>query len=148
MYKCLDCGARFQKAKALKESHGEVRYHCPMCGSEEFFDEMDLKCDTCGEVMESPNEIYCEECKLATRQIVMDAVAEASAKTGLNLTVTQDHFEDIFRDETSWSNIEVEAVFGAIISLADDRRCGIISALGMVEEFVQGGKFMVMVDRR
>ena len=141
MYKCLDCGHEFEDPKFERESYGQEFGYCPHCGSSAYRDTDLLKCSVCGEMMEDPDECYCEDCKHETRVVVTDAFSDIAHLTDLTLGSAWRAYKDAVNDTPS-KRIILNLMANSIIALATELDCGFDTAYNMISEYVNDNRLM------
>ena len=141
MYKCLDCGFEFEDPKPETESYGQTLYYCPHCGASEYRDTDLLKCSVCGEMVEDPDECYCEDCKHETRVVVTDAFTKLADRADLTLGSAWGIYRDAVNDEPN-KPLVFYILAQSIIDLATELGCGFDTAYNMISEYVNDSRLM------
>lgn len=141
MYRCMDCGAEFDKPRVIRESYGQEFAYCTNCLSENIEDIEDLKCEACEDgYVDYKGEKWCHECKSITAQAMHDVILKTARETNLSISNIVDAIEDLMdggsprkTDYTITENLMI-----GIGAIAYDTGCSIETACEMVEAWSIG----------
>ena len=147
MLKCMECGATFEEARPMTESHGEVLYHCPNCLSLDIEDVSDILCEACKEeAVEVKGDRWCQNCKTTVKQVMHDAIIDViteSVEGGSCISVTAivNAFQDIMGGEIIDGpphSLVADYLAKGIVGVAFACGCNLYMAQEMAEAWASG----------
>lgn len=142
MLKCMECGAEFDVARPMTESHGEVLYHCPNCLGLEIEDVSDILCEACEEhPVEHKGDRWCHDCRFITKQCMHDVIVASIRETRLSIATVVDAIEDILtggRISGRPNSLIADILAAEIVEIAYTCGCSLDMAKEMAEAWATG----------